>query len=117
MSKKTPCIMSDLFTLLILWVLQAKLLQHTWTGAPVCVVPVLQWLRRCIVALLGDTKQNLIFQYISNKMRRFTVYLYLETALHVSGCTSTHHQERKQLSTVCFTIQLIHYLHFKTHSF
>jgi hypothetical protein len=22
---------------------------------------------------------------------------YLETALHVSGCTSTHHQERKQL--------------------
>jgi len=22
---------------------------------------------------------------------------YLETALHVAGCTSTHHQERKQL--------------------
>jgi hypothetical protein len=22
---------------------------------------------------------------------------YLETALHVSGCTTTHHQERKQL--------------------
>jgi hypothetical protein len=34
---------------------------------------------------------------ISNKMRRYTVYLYLETALHVSGGTSTHHQERMQL--------------------
>ena len=30
-------------------------------------------------------------------MRRYTVYLYLETALHVSGGTSTHHQERMQL--------------------
>jgi hypothetical protein len=35
-----------------------------------------------------------IFQYISNKMQCYTVYLYLETALHVSGGTSTHHQER-----------------------
>ena len=38
-----------------------------------------------------------IFQYISNKMQLYTVYLYLETALHVSGVTSTHHQERIQL--------------------
>ena len=38
-----------------------------------------------------------IFQYISNKMKRYTVYLYMETALHVSGGTSTHHQERIQL--------------------
>jgi hypothetical protein len=40
-----------------------------------------------------------IFQYtcISNKMQRYTVYLYLETAVHVSGGTSTHHQERIQL--------------------
>jgi len=30
-------------------------------------------------------------------MQRYTVYLRLETALHVSGCTSTHHQERLQL--------------------
>jgi hypothetical protein len=30
-------------------------------------------------------------------MQRHTVHLYLETALHVSGCTSTHHQERIQL--------------------
>jgi hypothetical protein len=33
-----------------------------------------------------------IFQYISNKMQRYTVYFYLETALHVSGGTFTHHQ-------------------------
>jgi hypothetical protein len=38
-----------------------------------------------------------IFQYISNNMQRYTVYLYLETALHISGGTSTHHQERIQL--------------------
>jgi hypothetical protein len=38
-----------------------------------------------------------IFQYISNKMQRCTVYLYLETALHISVGTSTHHQERIQL--------------------
>jgi hypothetical protein len=38
-----------------------------------------------------------IFQYISNKLQRYTVYLYLETAVHVSGGTSTHHQERIQL--------------------
>src|SRR5215475_154484 len=38
-----------------------------------------------------------IFQYISNKMQRYSVYLYLEIALHVSGGTSTHHQERIQL--------------------
>jgi len=38
-----------------------------------------------------------IFQYISNKMQHYTVYLYPETAVHVSGGTSTHHQERIQL--------------------
>ena len=38
-----------------------------------------------------------IFQYIFNKMQRYTVYLYLETALHLSGGTSTHRQERIQL--------------------
>jgi hypothetical protein len=32
-------------------------------------------------------------------MQRFTVYSYLETALNVSGGTSTHHQDRIQLST------------------
>jgi hypothetical protein len=51
-----------------------------------------------LLILLGD----LIFMVtcivsISNKMQHYTVYLYLETALHVSGGTSTHHQERIQL--------------------
>jgi hypothetical protein len=51
-----------------------------------------------------------IFQYISNKMQRYTVHLYLETALHVSGGTSTHHQERIQLylqHLVCHTVTAI----------
>jgi hypothetical protein len=30
-------------------------------------------------------------------MQRYTVYLYLETAVYVSGRTTTHHQERIQL--------------------
>ena len=38
-----------------------------------------------------------IFQYITNKMQSYTVYLYLETALHFSGGTSIHHQEQIQL--------------------
>jgi hypothetical protein len=38
-----------------------------------------------------------IFQYISNTMQRYTVYLYLETIVHISAGTSTHHQKRIQL--------------------
>jgi hypothetical protein len=34
---------------------------------------------------------------MSNKMKLYTVYLYLETALHVLGGISTHYQERIQL--------------------
>jgi hypothetical protein len=30
-------------------------------------------------------------------MKFYTIYLYLETALHISGGTFTHHQERIQL--------------------
>jgi hypothetical protein len=30
-------------------------------------------------------------------MQSYTVYSYLKTALHASGGTSTHHQERIQL--------------------
>jgi hypothetical protein len=55
-----------------------------------------------LLVLLGDLKFMgpcivSIFQYISNKMQRHTIYLYLETALYVSSGTSTHHQERRQL--------------------
>ena len=52
--------------------------------------------RKLHLSFMGPCIVN-IFQYISNKMQLYTVYLYLETALHVSGGTSTHHQERKQL--------------------
>jgi hypothetical protein len=38
-----------------------------------------------------------IFQYMSNKMQLYTLYLYLETVLHIPGVTSTHYQERIQL--------------------
>ena len=38
-----------------------------------------------------------ILQYISKKMQRYILYLYLETALHISGGTTIHHQERRQL--------------------
>jgi hypothetical protein len=38
-----------------------------------------------------------IFQYISNKMIIYTVYLYLKTDVNISAGTSTHHQERIQL--------------------
>jgi hypothetical protein len=46
---------------------------------------------------------------ISNKIQRYTVYLYLETALHVSGGTSTHHQERIQVyrQHLVFVTQLL----------
>jgi hypothetical protein len=45
----------------------------------------------------SEVSSHCLFHYISNKMQFYTVYLYLETALHVSGGTSTHHQEGKQL--------------------
>jgi hypothetical protein len=51
-----------------------------------------------LLILLGDlTFMGKCIVSISNKMQSHTVYLYLETALHVSGGTSTHHQERIQL--------------------
>jgi len=42
-------------------------------------------------------------------MQSYTVYLYLETAVHVSGGTITHHQERKQL--------YLQHLLFATHTY
>jgi len=32
-------------------------------------------------------------QQLCNKVQQYTVYLYLQTALYVSGGISTHHQE------------------------
>jgi hypothetical protein len=51
-----------------------------------------------LLILLGDLAfMGPCIVSISNKMQRYTVYLYLEIALHVSGGTSTHHQEHIQL--------------------
>jgi hypothetical protein len=61
---------------------------------PICHLVVLlgdlTFMGPCIVSIFQNT-------CISNKMQSYTVYLYLETALHVSVGTSTHHQERIQL--------------------
>jgi len=50
-----------------------------------------------ILRYISNQLFRVLFQYMSNKMKRYTVYLYLETALHALGGTSTHHQERMQL--------------------
>jgi hypothetical protein len=51
-----------------------------------------------LLILFGDlTFMGPCMVSISNKMQRHTIYLYLENALHVSGGTFTHHQERIQL--------------------
>jgi hypothetical protein len=51
-----------------------------------------------LLMLLGDlTFMGKCIVSISNKMQRYTIYLYLETALHVSVGISNHHLERIQL--------------------
>jgi hypothetical protein len=51
-----------------------------------------------LLILLGDlTFMGKCIVSISNKMQLQTVYLNLETVLHISGGTSTHNQERIQL--------------------
>jgi hypothetical protein len=54
-----------------------------------------------LLILLGDLRFMgtcivSVFQYtrISNNMQRYTVYLYLETALDISSGSFTHHQKR-----------------------
>jgi len=44
----------------------------------------------------GPLHLNNIPTYIQQDVTLHSLF-YLETALHVSGCTSTHHQERIQL--------------------
>jgi hypothetical protein len=51
-----------------------------------------------LLILLGDlTFMGKFIVSISNKMQHYTVYLYLGTAVHVSGGISTLHQELIQL--------------------
>jgi hypothetical protein len=54
-------------------------------------------MRHLLILLEDITFMGKCIVSISNKKQRYTVYLYLETALHVSGGTSTHHQESIQL--------------------
>jgi len=46
----------------------------------------------------GSVHRNNILIYVWQDAALHSLF-YLETALHVSGGTTTHHQERKQLST------------------
>jgi hypothetical protein len=53
-----------------------------------------------LILCISQFRPEFSFSYSNihhNKTQRCTVYLYLETALHVSGGTSTHHQERIKL--------------------
>jgi hypothetical protein len=50
-------------------------------------------------SLLSESKRSLLSEkptYIQQDATLHSLF-YLETALHVSGGTTTHHQERKQL--------------------
>jgi hypothetical protein len=63
-----------------------------------------------LILLGGLTFMGLCFVSISNKTQCYTVYLYLETALHVSGGISTHHRERINCITasgICHTVTAI----------
>jgi hypothetical protein len=55
-------------------------------------------LRRVTINLtfMGPMHRKNILIYIQHDATLHSLF-YLETALHVSGGTSTHHQERKQL--------------------
>ena len=45
-----------------------------------------------------------IFPSITKKMQRYTIYLFLWNALHVSGGSSSHHQELKTVYTASDTL-------------
>jgi hypothetical protein len=44
-----------------------------------------------------------VFSSITNKMQRYTIHLFLQNALRVSGCSSAHHQELSWRSWNCST--------------
>ena len=71
------------------------------------------------IATKRRIRSNLLFVVVQGSVHRNNILIYiqqdatlhglfcLETALHVSGGTITHHQERKQLSTasgICHTV-------------
>ena len=54
-----------------------------------------RFIKETAVSSSRDTALNILI-YIQQDVMLHSLF-YLETALHVSGCTTTHHQERKQL--------------------
>jgi len=58
------------------------------------IISYLKFMGPC--GMVNILKYIYIYIYIQ-KTQLYTVYLYLETALHISGGTSTQHQERIQL--------------------
>ena len=54
----------------------------------ICVVQIFQF------NVHGSVHRNNVLIYIQQDAQLHSLF-YLETALHVSGGTSTHHQERK----------------------
>ena len=69
--------------------------------------PIIRSANNCIYNIwyLSHRAVHNILTYIQQDATLHSLF-YLETALHVSGGTSTHHQERKQL--------YLHYLVFVT---
>jgi len=53
-------------------------------------------LEHCKFSVHGSVHRNNILIYIQQDAMLHSLF-YLETALHVSGGTTTHHQEHKQL--------------------
>ena len=49
---------------------------------------------KCALTFMGPRIAN-VFSGITNEMQRYTIYLSLWNALHVSGHSSAHHQELK----------------------
>ena len=77
-----------------------------YTGSNVNILPSFRYkcqncpessVRNCHCSVRNNPEESNLFWYISNKMQRYTIYLFLETALHASGGISNHHQEHIQL--------------------
>ena len=61
----------------------------------------------CHRAFMGPCIAN-VFSSTTNKMRRYTIYLFLWNALHVSGGSSAHHQELRTVYTASGTLSKLY---------
>ena len=53
-----------------------------------------------------------LFSILTIKMQRYTFYLFLRNALHVSDCSSAHHQELKTVYTASGTLSYLYWYRF-----